>query len=164
MASTPELLHLSTIDVLSAQPFVQLIMSGNQSIVSGFGSSPISWTTPITDPFSFWSSGSPTKLTPSISGFYYGQAAVHFAANSTGSRIVNIVKNADNGGPGTMAQATHSPQSTTLYNTIINLSGLSFFNGTTDYVEVWPFQNSGANLNVLGGVSFTSFSLLRVHV
>jgi hypothetical protein len=88
-----------------------------------------------------WSSGSPTRLICRLPGYYLVNAHVRFAANATGARGINLMKN----GVGVTATiiAAFSEQDPTIQSsTIVKLD-------TGDYIEAKAYQNSGAALDVV---------------
>jgi hypothetical protein len=87
-----------------------------------------------------------SRYTAQTAGYYFVAGWLNFAANATGYRQLDLKFN----GATTVAlqtaitigagAATHCSVATVL-----------FLNGTTDYVEMQGFQNSGAGLNVAAG-------------
>ena len=85
-----------------------------------------------------WSSGSPTRLICRLPGYYLVNAHVRFAANATGARGINLMKN----GVGLTANivAAFSEQDPTIQcSAIVKLD-------TGDYVESYCYQDSGGGL------------------
>jgi len=88
-----------------------------------------------------WSSGSPTRLICRLPGYYLVNAHVRFAANATGARGINLMKN----GVGVTATiiaafSEHDPH--IQCSAIVKLD-------TGDYVESYCYQNSGAALDAV---------------
>ena len=167
MVSTLEMINHSQIDLLNNQPIFLAWLTSAQSIASSTASTPIasvpkvSWPAPQVDTYSGWSSLNPTIYTPKLAGYYLIVAQVAFNNNSSGSRIVNI---SFNGGAGsqTIGQVTQAPQSDGFYDSVLNCSGVQFFNGTTDYVTIATYQGTGSNLNL--NSPQTKLYISRIHI
>jgi len=88
-----------------------------------------------------WSSGSPTRLTCRLPGYYLINAHVRIAQNATGARGINLMKN------GTPLLANiFSPASGFDSNFQVNATVKL---DTGDYIEAKAFQNSGAALDAV---------------
>jgi hypothetical protein len=84
------------------------------------------------------------RFTPTVAGYYQISGASNFSSNSTNTRFLRIYKN---------GSSYKELQATTANGTnYMTLSGsiLVYFNGSTDYVEMYVLQNSGSTL-VTGG-------------
>ena len=93
------------------------------------------------------------RFTPNVAGYYQINATVNVGFNtSAGISIVRIYKN------GSLYVELYRGQNQP--NTGLEISGgaLIFFNGTTDYVELYFFQNTGSSQPVGGGSSSTQMS------
>jgi len=83
-----------------------------------------------------------SRYTATVAGWYNVRGNYQSAHNITGNRLAFITKN----GTITVAQTGRSASSTS--NSMgLEVSGLVYLNGTTDYIEVGCFQSSGAALN-----------------
>jgi hypothetical protein len=84
------------------------------------------------------------RFTPNVAGYYQVGGTVNFAPNSSGFRFVSIYKNGSSfkNGQNTVGGAVNF--------TAITVSALIYFNGSTDYVELYANQNSGSNLATSG--------------
>lgn len=84
-----------------------------------------------------------SRYTPQVGGYYIVVGSYGCAANATGNRFVQIYKNGSlvnlgqNGGQAANAANAGSTQVLTIV----------LCNGTTDYLEVYAFQNAGGALN-----------------
>lgn len=93
---------------------------------------------------------------PKTAGWYQINTMVIFDVNSVGTRMSLIYKN---GGELTRSEN----QTCTLNFTTQTISTMVYMNGTTDYLQVYAFQNSGSALSILvpgsytGGCSFNGF-------
>lgn len=147
MANTLELLNYAQGSFLAAPPMV--ITSPNtsaQGVPNLFTGLALSLNTPTFDPYGLWSGGTPTRITPKTAGWYYLTGSCNFSTNTTGNRVIQFQKNGL--GPVTYSISTTQPAlNSSSYTTNLNCSGLLQFNGTTDYVELWAYQDSGGTLN-----------------
>ena len=89
-----------------------------------------------------WSSGSPTRLICRLPGYYLVNAHVRFAANATGIRGINLLKNGTIGLTSIKSVGFTGSDPVILCNVIVKLD-------TGDYVETQVYQNSGAALDAV---------------
>ena len=95
------------------------------------------------------------RFTPNKSGYYQMSANLQFSgANATTTKEVYIYKNGSpvatlgsSAGSGTPGAAANMGSST-----------LIFFNGTTDYAELYVYDSDAAARNVLNGSDYTYFT------
>lgn len=96
-----------------------------------------------------------TRITPTVAGYYEFSAVTVFAVNTSGFRTHSIGKNgtrqASEGGIYNSA-ALPSGANAVLPQISVILS----MNGSTDYAELFCFQNSGGALNAIGDGSVTN--------
>jgi hypothetical protein len=120
----------------------------------------VTWSTPAFDNYTAWAAGNPTRVTPKVAGWYEINGAIGFAPNATGVRIVQLSKN----GATSLGQSTTN-NVTVSFNTVVQISCLVQFNGSTDYVELQGDQNSGLGSPGLAILSslLTSLSVQWVH-
>lgn len=92
-------------------------------------------------------SPNPTRFTPTLAGWYLVSGFVGYAQHATGNRQASVRKNGTTV-PGGLAQwlPTGTGTSRDVTPTI-----LVFMNGTTDYLELFAWQSSGAALNTTIG-------------
>ncbi len=89
-----------------------------------------------------------TRVTPNIPGWYRGWYSVSFAGSNVGNfRTAYVTKS------GTVGRARRDQRPTTASSSPVGsfLRGIPFYmpmNGTTDYLEVMCFQDSGGSLNI----------------
>ena len=92
------------------------------------------------------------RFTPSVAGWYQINATVNIE-NMLYQSIIRLYKNG----------SWHS-QGSRFYNSTDNsarglqVSTLVYFNGTTDYVEIYVYQSSGSSKNASGTKAFSNFS------
>jgi hypothetical protein len=81
------------------------------------------------------------RFTPTVAGYYQITGQVAFTGSGTGHSGVSLYKNGANYSAGSVC-----PNNTSLggQNTV---TSTIFLNGTTDYVELYGWQNSGGALN-----------------
>lgn len=96
-------------------------------------------------------SGSGSKYTAATAGWYLITAYLGFAANAstTTTRQLEIRVN----GAGITLESTSGNSATIV--THLSTSTHYFLNGTTDFVEMFAFQNSGGNINVAAQARLT---------
>lgn len=102
----------------------------------------LTWDTEDTDPNGLHSTSSNTsRITPNVAGWYRITATVHWAANATGRRAVAINKNGATAGYGQISPGSSAGTTSTTVTRTVQA------NGSTDYFEVFAYQDSGAGLN-----------------
>jgi hypothetical protein len=139
------------------RPLCILRNSAVQSVANNSVTTPLSWDTEVEDTHGWHSTSSNTsRITPNVAGWVEVTSVIHFAGNSTGRRA-GVVKL--NGGTPNYGEIKAAGSA----------SGVSAFvvreievNGTTDYIEVFPFQDSGGALNTADVTNtFVSVKWLR---
>lgn len=89
------------------------------------------------------------RFTPNVAGYYQVSGAFSFGYSvSTLNNILMFYKNGSE-----FKRVTQTNSST--YG--INGSFLMYFNGTTDYIEAYVYQNSGGSLNLSASSNLTYF-------
>jgi hypothetical protein len=96
------------------------------------------------------------RFTPTVAGYYQVTVATKDASGAaTGTLRANIWKN------GAVVSTFVAPNNT---NGISSLtSNLIYMNGSTDYLEGYVFQNSGANMSLASGAANTYFQACLVR-
>jgi hypothetical protein len=96
-----------------------------------------------------------TRVIPTIPGYYEVTGNTVFATNTSGYRTHTIGKNGVRQAPETgvytaagLAAGANTP--------LPPVTSILSANGTTDYFELFAFQNSGGTLNVVGDASPTT--------
>ncbi len=96
------------------------------------------------------------RFTPTVAGYYQISAGVQFAADPDGGVAVVIYKNGTAYRTGSFfPNGNISPEAV--------VSALVYFNGSTDYVEIYGYQAAGNNLNTVSGIQFSYFSGVLVR-
>jgi hypothetical protein len=118
------------------------IDGSNQSFNSG-SADLINWDTAVANPASWYSAGTPGRLTVTVTGLYLASMYVTWANNSTGTRkIVFRVNNTAN-----YAQQRIGAFTGAGYMGITTILSMA----ANDYIEGYGEQTSGGALNMLGG-------------
>ena len=92
-----------------------------------------------------------SRFTPTIAGKYTLIATTYWTGNVTGLRLLTIYKNGTE-----VKRIQKDPSHGANFN--ITMSDLVEANGTTDYFEIFVYQNSGGDLVLNGAISRTYFS------
>lgn len=108
------------------------------------------------DAWDMHSSGANTRITPTVAGRYTFSGQVGFATNSaSGGRYAGIRLN------GSTLRGYNMTAAVNL-NMSVQASAELDMNGTTDYVELVAYQNSGADMNTRTGRGETWLSARRI--
>jgi len=124
------------------RPLCVLRNAAVQSVANNSVATALTWDTEVVDTHGWHSTSSNTsRITPNVAGWVELKAFVHFAGNATGRRAAVAKMNAGTANYGEIKAATSA-------------SGVSalvvrefLVNGSTDYLEVFGFQDSGGALN-----------------
>jgi len=84
------------------------------------------------------------RFTPTVAGYYFVHAFFEYASASANATSANIYKNGGLWRRGQTYVATSG-------NTKFEVTDLMYFNGSTDYIEIYCYQTSGSSLNILSG-------------
>jgi hypothetical protein len=90
------------------------------------------------------------RFTPTVAGYYQFNSSVGFNSQSSQSVAINFYKNGSIASYVVLASANSN-------GVQANGSALIYCNGSTDYVELFAFQNSGGSLNVSSVSYFQGF-------
>jgi hypothetical protein len=99
-----------------------------------------------------------SRFTPTIAGYYQIDACVGCSSSSGGQSITSIYKNGSEFKRGNQVTSNITGTQT---NTLA--SALIYFNGSTDYVEIYVFQSSGVNQTTASGQPQTYFQGVLVR-
>jgi hypothetical protein len=91
-----------------------------------------------------------STFTPTVAGYYQINTGIGFNGSNTGVIIASIYKN------GSRFKDFYAKDEASGATGIV--ASLIYFNGSTDYVEVYGYQNSGSAMNVNTGTNFTYFN------
>ena len=92
------------------------------------------------------------RFTPTVAGYYQINGNVSFVGAASGYARVAIYKNGSD-----LIQGSGIPNNTQIGGQA-TVSGVISFNGSTDYVELYAWQNSGGALALQTGASSNTFS------
>lgn len=144
-----------------------VLVSGNQPTFNYYQSVAQTLTTGTTTKITFTSSNFDTtsgmfassRFTPTIAGYYQINTNVTLTLGSTtGLRACYIYKNGTQYAAGSTSNGYTGDYSTSSVSSVI------YCNGSTDYIEVYAYQNSGGNLaTIAGSTGWTSISASLVR-
>lgn len=129
---------------VTAPPMIRLRKVGNQTITNAT-STAIAWDFVETETENMWDATVPNKITPKTAGWYIGTYGGSFQVNGTGYRQIDARKNGDVNNITMRTKFDGLSAGSTVGR---GISFLEQFNGTTDYLEIMLFQNSGASRNI----------------
>lgn len=84
------------------------------------------------------------RFTPTVAGYYQLQACLQTDSFATGDLQILIYKN------GASTNFVNAPTTIPVYPSLA-ISDISYANGSTDYFEIYVYQNSGTNKNIYAG-------------
>ena len=94
------------------------------------------------------------RFTPTVAGYYQLNAVVSFNGGvSAFSAVITLYKN----GSSYMSGSLATPVSVSI-GAASNVSSLVYFNGSTDYAEIYVYQTSGISLGLQAGNAVCQFS------
>lgn len=143
-----------TVMVSGNMPSFSVSCSTNQSIANATATK-IQLNTEAFDTNSNFDSTTNYRFTPTVAGYYQINASVYNGNNGgTGTQLIAIYKN------GSPYKYTFGPYTNGGSMGIFDIVSL---NGSTDYIEIYYIQSSGATQLITGGALYTwcSGSLVR---
>jgi hypothetical protein len=142
--STPTLTNVDTINGKKVHgPLFSAYQSTAQSLASGVQTK-IQFQTEEFDTDGAFNSTTTYRFQPTIAGYYQLQATVSLASMA----IIYLYKNGAEFKRGLQYNVA---------NVSAGVTALVFFNGTTDYVEIYALQSSGSSQNTNAGANLTYF-------
>lgn len=152
-----------TWDFLLNPPMLRMRQVTAQNLPNGTWTA-ITWDKEDIDTHGFHSTAvNPTRITPTVPGWYRGYYGVSFkpqstSADTTGIRSGGLIFN----GAGLADIEWRSylnPSNVVGHSCVIkgNVFGPVYFNGVNDYVEVWAYQNSGGTKTTDVGAGTTDY-------
>lgn len=114
-----------------------------------------SWNQKVTDTDNFMIPGDDEAMYINKSGLYLIQVLVTFATNQYGARNLRIIKNAS-ASIGYVSSVPVGP-----YAHRVNVSAIQFFNAGEN-VKIQAYQDTGSDLDILGGSETTIFNIVRL--
>lgn len=98
-------------------------------------------------------------LTPQIEGVFLVNSNIQFAANTTGLRQVQIVKN------NTVVEGISSVAATVAYaGAAVTANTLIYCNGSSDTIQTKVYHNGGASLDIVGNASDSNTKMEIVYL
>ena len=131
-----------------------ILRRGSTSAIADVTTTTLDWTED-TDPDGMFSAGAPSKITIAVAGTYLITVTLKWGIDADGERQIQVFKNT-----GEIARTTGSGSLSGNYvtQTISFLYPLA----VSDYLEVKGYQSSGGNLDIIGGLDSTWFTVVRV--
>lgn len=144
-ATTQDVIQVDSVGVVKTPQNLVAFSAGSASVTSlvNMAYTPVTFTSELFDTANSYDSVN-SKFQPSIAGYYLITASVIGPSVASGSLISSIYKN------GTVVCYGATVPNTSLASSSVVI-GIISMNGSTDYVDVRAFQNSGSNAN--GGIS-----------
>jgi hypothetical protein len=135
-------------------PAFRAYSSGNQSVTTGTFTK-ITLNNETFDTNNNFDSTTNYRFTPTVAGYYQINAQVFFSGFAGGYIQLGLFKNGSIYGYGSVAL-----NNTTLGGQVV-VSDVIYLNGSTDYVELFGWQNSSATLNTFTSGNYMSGCLVR---
>jgi hypothetical protein len=132
---------------------VRAVVSAAQSIPNN-SSVVKQFSTEFTDTDNAWNG---SRFQPNVAGFYLVSWSIQYPSGGTGERSTSLRQN----GSVTLAGAVINASSGG--NPTVSATFIASLNGTTDYLEVMAYQNSGAAIDTTADASRNYFSAVLVR-
>ena len=143
-----------TVMVSGNMPAFSAYQSTTQSVNSGTFTK-IQLQTEEFDTSSAFDSTTNYRFTPQVAGYYQVSGNVGYSF-TIGQNVITVYKNGSRFKDGNFgAGGTDGAQST--------VSTLIYLNGSTDYIELWSYQNTGTAKSTTVGAGFTYFQAALVR-
>jgi hypothetical protein len=128
------------------------VLANAAQTISGFTQTKVVLNSEQFDTANCFDSTTNYRYTPNVAGYYQFHGCVYFQAGSSGQVTSSIWKNGS-----VIAAGFVTPSSVADIGS--STSALIYMNGSTDYVELYTYQNSGATRQTFGasGVLYTYF-------
>jgi hypothetical protein len=124
-------------------PAFSVFANGGQSVSTGTFTK-VQFNNKVFDTASAFDSTTNYRFTPNVAGYYQLNSVVAFQT-MTGTAEAAIYKN------GSVLHYGLYPNNSTGVGNFVSISALVYFNGTTDYVEIYAFQSSGISITLNSG-------------
>ena len=136
---------------LAEPPAFHAYKSSPYQVLPNSSDTVITFETELFDSNNFYNTSN-SRFTPTIAGYYFVKAKVEFS-NATGNYYfaIHIFKNGSR-----ISRGGHWNDGSN-QNVNIDNSSIIAFNGSSDYVEVVCYQNSGGNITINNSVTGTFF-------
>lgn len=133
----------TTVSWLLRPPMCKVRQTTAQTLTSGVAAA-LTWQTADVDEHGWFSTSTPTRIKPTYSGWYRGWYSIGFSTATGGNFRQGYVQNTN---AGISRSRRNGKVNTGATNS--SMRGVPFFfsmNGTTDYLEVFALQDSGADM------------------
>ena len=149
-------ISLITADSQGGVPAFSAYQSSTQTALSGSTFTKVQFQTKEYDTNSNFDAVTNYRFTPTVAGYYQFNAGVSLG-NTSGGAIASIYKNGSEFRRGCISAVASGIQCDSV------VSSQMYMNGSTDYVEIYAYQNSGTTALINAGQSLTYFngSLVR---
>jgi hypothetical protein len=97
------------------------------------------------------------RFQPLVAGYYQVNGNVSFGGGSVGYCQISIYKNTS-----PLISGSGIPNNTSIGG-MVTASSVIYLNGSTDYVEIYVWQNTGSSLALQTGTGFNTFSAAMVR-
>jgi hypothetical protein len=131
-------------NVASNGPAFRAIRITSQQVISTATATKVQFNSKTFDTNSNFDSTTNYRFTPTVAGYYQLQACLQTDSFATGDLQILIYKN------GASTNFVNVP-TTIPANPSLAISDISYANGSTDYFEIYVYQNSGTNKNIYAG-------------
>lgn len=128
-----------TVMVSGNMPAFSAVRSGAQTVANGTFTK-IQFNSEEFDTNNCYDPTTNYRFTPTVAGYYQISGSVSYSFNS-GSAVISIFKNGASFKWGNLIGAVVAGCSG-------NVSALIYLNGSTDYIELYAYQNSGLSQNI----------------
>ena len=92
------------------------------------------------------------RFTPTVAGYYQINGNIALGGAASGYCQISIYKN------GSAYQSGSGIPNNTSVGGMMQISSVVYLNGSTDYVELWGWQNSGGSLSLSNSTGFNTLS------
>lgn len=141
-----------------ATPAFGVYRSGSNQSISNNTATKVQLNTEDYDTANCFDSTTNYRFTPTVAGYYQINGAIGFNATTMGITIAFLYKNGSAHKRGTDIRASQSGDSVGVVSTVI------YFNGTTDYVELYGYINATSGSPIFVGdasLTYMTGCLLR---
>ena len=140
--------------VATNAPVFSAYLGSNQTI-SNSTSTKLQISTEEFDTNSNFDNATNYRFTPTVTGYYQVNGLVSYGSSASGMGAIFIYKNGVRFKDGVSAPFNSSD------NLRVNVSTVVYLNGSTDYIELYTFQNSGGNKDASSYYTYFSSALVR---
>ena len=154
-ATSPTITGATITVAATAAPAFSAYANGTQSLTSGTFTK-ITINTELFDTNSNFDSTTNYRFTPTVEGYYQVNGGVLISVGVTGIAVASLYKN------GSLATLGNSAAGDGV-NNYSSVSTLIYFNGSSDYVELYGCQTAGTSKSTVAGSPYTYFSASMIR-